>query len=581
MPFFYCEKRAEQGKSCRDFQYANNRRPCGNTKIKFYRGKAMFRYLKKIWLSINEIKRNVPDTPADDPTDEEQPISRKLQDNLKIFKGFVGDSADIIIREFTIGKINPVDALLIYVDGLVNTDIVNSHIMKSLMLFEGELLIKAEQGSVKIGELMRSVIYSGEMQEIDNFKQIIDSCLYGDAVLLVDGLDKGLDISTKGWEKRSVSEPQTESVVRGPREGFTENMRTNTSLLRRKLRTPALRMDHMNIGKKTFTSICVCYLEGVADPEVITTIKQRLSNIDTDSILETGYIEQYIEDAPYSIFSTMAYSEKPDVTAAKMLEGRVAIMVDGTPFVLTAPMLFLEHFQSAEDYYTKPFHSNLIRLLRYLAFFIACFGPALYIAFSTYHQELIPTTLLFTMAESREGIPFPAFIETLLMVITFEILSEAGLRMPKPIGQAVSIVGALVVGEAAVSAGFVGAPIVIVIAITAVSGFIVPTLLTSISILRLIFIVLSTAMGGYGILIGFLGMLVHLASLRSFGVPYMGYIAPTRPGMMKDVFTRTFLWKMHFRPHGLAKGDTTRQQFQYPPVPEDPQDDKNDDSKGE
>ncbi len=542
----------------------------------------MFRYLKKIWMSINEIKRNVPDTPASEPEDQEVNISEDLQENLKAIKEFVGDSKDIIIREISIGKDKSIDAAVLYIDGMVNTSTIHEDILKPLMLFEVNLSFKCLKSTEKLNDLMRSVIYSGEMHPVKTYKDLIDCCLSGDALLIVDGLDQAIDIgSSKGWEKRGVTEPQTESVVRGPREGFTENFRTNTALLRRKLKTSSLRMDHMILGKKTQTSICVAYLDGVADPEVIATVKQRLKNINTDSILESGYIEQFIEDAPYSIFSTISYSEKPDVIAAKMLEGRVAILVDGTPFVLTVPMLFLEHFQSAEDYYTRPFHSNIIRLLRYLSFFIACFGPALYIAFSTYHQELIPTTLLFTMAEAREGIPFPAFIETLLMVVTFEILNEAGLRMPRPIGQAVSIVGALVVGEAAVSAGFVGAPIVIVIAITAVSGFIVPTLNSSVSILRLIYIVLATAMGGYGILIGFLGMLVHLASLKSFGIPYMGYIAPTRPGIMKDVFTRTFLWKMHFRPHGIAKGDTTRQQFDYPPVQEDPQDDKNDEDKGD
>ncbi|QAT50284.1 hypothetical protein EQM14_11225 [Caproiciproducens sp. NJN-50] len=261
-------------------------------------------------------------------------------------------------------------------------------------------------------------------------------------------------MSTKGWEKRSVSEPQSETVVRGPREGFTENLRTNTSLIRRKIRNEHLRVDHMTVGRKTQTDICLIYLDGVADPQVVDTVKYRIGHLDVDSILESGYIEEYIDDAPFSPFATIGYSEKPDVVAARILEGRTAIVVDGTPFVLTAPMLFIESFQTAEDYYTRPLYASLTRILRFVAFLIAVFGPAVYISLTAFHQELLPTTLLFTIAKAREGTPFPAFVEALIMLFAFEILREAGIRLPRPVGQAIGLVGAAVLG--ATGAGIFG-----------------------------------------------------------------------------------------------------------------------------
>ena len=228
----------------------------------------------------------------------------------------------------------------------------------------------------------------------------------------------------------------------------------------------------MTIGRKTKTAVCLVYLKGVANPQVVEEAKRRLERIDTDGILESGYIEQFIEDAPLSIFSTIGNSEKPDTVAAKILEGRIAVLVDGTPFVLTFPMLFIEGFQSSEDYYSRPYYASLVRVIRFIAFMVSVLGPGIYVAVTTFHQELIPTPLLFTIAAAVEGTPFPTMIEVLVMGVIFEILREAGIRLPRPVGQAISIVGALVVGESAVSAGLIGEPVVIVIALTAVSSFV-------------------------------------------------------------------------------------------------------------
>jgi spore germination protein KA len=287
--------------------------------------------------------------------------------------------------------------------------------------------------------------------------------------------------------------------------------------------------------------------------------------IRTDSILESGYIEQYIEDAPASLFDTVGYTEKPDVVAAKILEGRVAIVADGTPFVLTVPYLFVEAFQAAEDYYFRPFFTTLMRLIRIIGYAITVLGPAFYVAVTSFHQELIPTSLLITMARAREGVPFPAFVESLVMIVTFEIIREAGIRLPRPVGQALSIVGALVIGQSAVSAGLIGAPMVIVVAITAVAGFLVPTQYNAAAVLRLILLGLSGMFGGFGRPIGILGMLVHLSALESFGYPYLSPTVPFDLEGTKDAALRAPLWIMLSRPSGMAS-DEQRKKYMVPPV---------------
>jgi spore germination protein KA len=375
-------------------------------------------------------------------------------------------------------------------------------------------------------------------------------------------------INSKGWEKRSVTEPGSEAVVRGPRESFVENLRTNTSLIRRKIKNSALIVESMIIGRKTRTNISIAYINGVAKPELISEVKRRLKGIRTDSILESGYIEQFIEDAPGSVFATIGYTEKPDVAAAKILEGRVAILVDGTPFVLTAPFVLLESFQAAEDYYFRPYFATMTRIIRIIGFFITIMAPALYVAATTYHQELIPTSLLITFAQAREGVPFPAFVESLIMIITFEILREAGIRLPRPVGQALSIVGAFVIGESAVSAGIIGAPMVIVVAITAVSGFLVPAQNNSVVALRYIMLILGAALGGFGITLGLIGALVHMSSLESFGYPYLSPMSPFDVEDSKDSVIRAPLWLMISRPKGMAV-DEQRREYEIPPPAEE------------
>lgn len=500
------------------------------------------------------------------PDNEEKLITGNLTADLELIREMMGTSSDIKVHEFKYGENSSQKGALLFIDGLVNNDVVTQSILKPLILSKSLNNYQAGEMKNTLDIVKQTVIYSGDIVERHTIGELIEGCLSGDTVFLSEGFDKALVISSKGWDKREVSEPQTEPVVRGPREGFTENFRTNTALIRRRIKSPHLRMDHLTIGKKTDTNVCVVYLEGVANPDIVDTVKVRLKTISTDSIIDSGYIEQYIEDHPYSIFQTIGYSEKPDVIASRILEGRIAVVVDGTPFVLTMPMLFVESFQTAEDYYIKPYFASMTRLMRFFAFFLTVSAPAIFVALTTYHQEFIPTTLLLTIAAAREGTPFPAFLEALIMVFAFEILREAGLRLPRPVGQAISIVGALVMGEAAVSAGIVGAPMVITIAFTAVAGFVVPDQNDAASILRLILLFLASVLGAYGLVLGFLGILIHLASLKSFGVPYNSSLAFLKN--MQDSYIRMPLWTMTKRPESIAKGDIQRKQYNTPPSSE-------------
>jgi spore germination protein KA len=508
---------------------------------------------------------------------ESKEIKKQLQENLNSLRAMLGNSNDLKIHPLRFGPDGALAGALVFIDGLVDNPTLTDAILRPVNGWRlKDNCLPAGQELLDV--LQQEVLCAGDIKAVQSLTELVSGCLAGDTALLLEGCAGGLLVGTKGWEKRSVTEPLSEAVVRGPREGFTENLRTNTALIRRKIRNKELRVDQMTVGRKTQTDVCLMYLSGVADPKVVEMVKYRIGLLDVDSILESGYIEEYIEDAPFSPFPTVGYSEKPDVVAARILEGRIAIVVDGTPFVLTAPMLFIESFQSAEDYYTRPLYASVIRMMRFVAYFITVFAPAVYIALTTFHQELIPTILLFTIASAREGTPFPAFIEGLIMVFAFEILREAGIRLPSPVGQAISIVGALIMGDAAVAAGLVGAPMVITVAITAVAGFLVPNQNESGSILRVVMMVLAAVAGGYGIAMGFLAVLIHLASLTSFGVPYFEGVTWTSD--LQDSVVRMPLWSMVKRPQNIARGDTTRRRFFVPPFrPYAPQDD--DDPEGE
>lgn len=495
-------------------------------------------------------------------------LSRQLPENLQVLKKVMDKNSDFIIREIEFGKKNEIQGAIVFIDGLVEKTLINENIMKPLMLdaikTDSELLIDKRNLFTQIKE---SILTVAEVNEIKSLNQVLETILSGDTVLLLNGSELGLKIGTRGWESRSVQEPQTEVAVRGPREGFTENLRTNTSLIRRRIKSPDLILETMKIGNVTKTDICIGYLRGIVNQEILDELRARLEKINIDGILESGYIEELIEDEPFSIFATVGNTEKPDIVAGKILEGRVVVLTDGTPMALTLPYLFLESLQSSEDYYSRPWLVTLIRIIRFFALIATLFLPAVYVAAQTYHTEMLPTSLLITMAADREGVPFPVFVEITLLGVFFEVLREAGVRLPRPIGQAVSIVGALVLGEAAVNAGLVSNPSVLVTAMAGIAAFIIPSQNDSLTIIRLSFTVLSATAGFFGILIGVLFILTHMVSLRSFGVPYLSPLAPGSFRDLKDIFIRVPIWMMETRPRSMRTNDQVRQKSDLQPKP--------------
>ncbi len=354
--------------------------------------------------------------------------------------------------------------------------------------------------------------------------------------------------------------PTTQNVIRGPKEGFVEKTDVNISLVRRRLKTKDLRVENLTLGSVTNTKISLMYLDKIAKKEIIDEIRRRLNSIKIDSILDSGYIEELIKDDRYSFFPEFMNSEKPDSVVAGLLEGRVAIFVDGNAYVLTAPALFVDFLQVSEDYYHHFIVSTFIRMLRYISAFLTLFVPAGFIALVTFHQEMIPTPLLISIASQREGIPFPAFVEAIMMEGVFEILREAGIRMPRVIGPAISIVGALVLGQAAVEAGIVSAAMVIVVSITAISSFVIPnySMAYAIRIIRFAYMLLAGMFGLYGIFMGIIALILHLCKLKSIGVPYMTPIAPKTRYGTKDTIIRYPLWLNKTRPAGISVSNSPR-----------------------
>ncbi|MDQ0199626.1 spore germination protein KA [Neobacillus ginsengisoli] len=498
---------------------------------------------------------------------EELPILRDYQENISRIKEEFGSSTDIVFREIGFSKDR---GTIVYVDGLADNQMISEFFLETLT------------EDTKIEEvdsfqwMLNMATGLGSVKTIKNWNDVYDAILSGNTVIFLDGYNKAINVETKGWEKRAISEPTTQLSIRGPKDSFTETLRTNTALIRRRIKSPNLWLETMKIGTVSQTDIGLMYIKGIANEKIVKEVKERLNRIEIDSIIASGFIEQLIEDQTWTTFPTTFHSERPDVVVSHLLEGRIAIIVDGTPFVLTAPAIFIQFFQAADDYYSRFDISTGIRLLRILAFFIALIGPSTYIAATTFHQEMIPTTMAIAIAAQRESVPFPAFVEALIMEVTFEILREAGLRLPRAVGQAVSIVGALVIGQAAVQAGFVSPVMVIVVSITAIANFSTPVFAMAIAarLLRFVLMGLATILGFYGIMLGLMFMTIHLCSLRSFGIPYMSPLAPFNIRNQQDIFVRFPIWAMKNRPMFISKGNMARtgeNQKPEPPKQEDNQ----------
>lgn len=499
-----------------------------------------------------------------DPSKPENlPISSDVKENIARINEELGNSTDINIRHFQVGS--QIGAL-VFVDGLVDA--------KSISDFLLEPFIEKDTNLPPVDffqYIIDKAVALGSITTIKNWQQVYDSLLSGNTIIFINGYEKAISGEVKGWEKRSISEPTTQLSIHGPKDAFTETLRTNTALIRRRIKSPNLWLETMKIGEVTQTDIGIMYLKGIANDKIVEEVKNRLNRIKIDSILSSGYIEQLIEDQTWTSFPTTYHTERPDVVSSQILEGRIAILVDGDPFVVTVPVVFVQFFQAPDDYYSRFDISTAIRLLRILAYFIALIGPSTYIAATTFHQEMIPTTLMIAIAAQRENVPFPAFVEAMIMEVTFELLREAGLRLPRAVGQAVSIVGALVIGQAAVQAGIVSPMMVIVVSITAIANFSTPVFAIAVSarVLRFILMLMATILGFYGMMLGLMFITIHLCSLRSFGIPYMMPLAPFNIKNQQDVFIRAPIWAFQNRPQFISKGNLARIGRNQKPGPPD------------
>lgn len=483
---------------------------------------------------------------ASQPNDQpSKVIQSSLQDQIDYIREKTGNSIDVVIRKLQLRDGNAPDVAVVFVEGISDSKAINDFLIESII---HKSTIPSSRPIFEI--LFEKVVALGDVKEITDWDNLYLSLMSGESIILVDGAQKVISASTRGGEQRSIEEPGSQVTVRGPRDGFTENIRTNTSLIRKRIQNPNLWLENMKIGSVTKTDVSIMYIKGIAKDEIVEEIRDRLKRIEIDSILESGYIEQLIEDQAFTTFPTLYHTERPDMVAGNLLEGRVAIIVNGTPFVLIAPAVFIQFFQSVEDYYGRPDIATALRFLRILIFFISIIAPAAYIAVTTFHQEMIPTQLLIAIAAQRETVPFPAFFEALIMEVSFEILREAGVRMPRAVGSAISIVGALVIGQAAVQAGIVSPAMVIIVAITAIANFATPAFAVAISsrLIRFGFMFAAATFGFYGIILGVIILAVHLCSLRSFGVPYLTPIAPLIPENLGDTIVRLPLWAQKKRP---------------------------------
>ncbi|MFC4770295.1 spore germination protein [Effusibacillus consociatus] len=487
-------------------------------------------------------------------------LTSDLQENLTILKRAIGHSPDVVIREIVIGSMK-LPGAIVFVDNLVDKQTIQAEILRSLVLESPEIqnnqIPPLKQLTVY---LQRNTITAGEARTGKTLDELSLFVLSGDTVVLVDGSSEFLIIGTRKIPSRNVEAPLTEISVRGPFDSFIEVLRINMALIRRRVRDPNLAFEPFYVGRRGKSELVIAYIKGIANEELVTEVKQRLSAIDIDEAPDSGFIEQLIEDNFLSPFPQAQVTERPDKVASAILQGRVAIMLDGSPFALLVPVTFAQLLQAPEDYYDRWIIGSLIRLLRYSTAFISVFLPALYIALVSFHPGLIPSKLALSIAASREGVPFPAAIEAFLLEATLEILREAGLRLPKPIGPTVGIVGGLVIGEAAVAAGIVSPIMVIIVALGAISSFSIPSYSVAITfrILRFGFMISAAMLGLYGIIIAYIFLNVHIVRLQSFGTVYSAPFAPYKFTDWKDLVLRFPLALFKKRPASIDVEDEER-----------------------
>ncbi len=461
-------------------------------------------------------------------------ICKSYLENLHKIKNDFNDCSDFNIKEFEISKKR---AFVAVMDGLVSSLALSQLVMSPLLSFDE----KAEEDIIQ--QIKSGVVQNVEMSEVEDFDNAYYFLMSGFAILIVDGSDRGLALGIQGWAKRNVSDPSNEANVKGAKEGFVECLNDNKALLRKRLKTSHLKMRQLCIGKTASTGVVIAYIDNRAQAELVDEIEKRITGADFDCLLDYGMLLPFLDTDVKSFFSCVGNTERPDVAVSKLLEGRVVVLVDSTPFAIYLPYLFSDNFQSLDDYDNPPFYSGFIRLIKAFSFLLAVFLPAVYVAVGTFHQELMSTNLLFTIAAEEITTPFSLMTEALFLLIFYEIMREAGLRLPRTVGHAVSIIGGIIIGETSVEAGLIGAPMLVVVAITAIASYVVYPLYESVSVIRFAFILAGGIAGLYGMIILAGVMFINICALNPFGTPLSAPFSPYNKRSGVDMLYRAN-WKI-------------------------------------
>jgi spore germination protein KA len=483
-------------------------------------------------------------------------IVEPLIENIDFFEQLVGNNHGVHRRNLKLNGTAGVDAVLLFVDGLVNAQMINDSVMQPLLKHSLQ-----KKDALLLEEISERVIPNLKVEFQEIWSEIIDKMFTGHTILLVDGVKKGLVLGTQKWQDRGVEDATSEQIIGGPRESFSETLETNTMLLRRRIKSYSLQMDHLQLGDLTKTDIVVTYVKGVVNPKLVKEVKERIGRIQTDSIQSVMALEEFIEDNTFSVMPQMMKTERPDKSVGHLLDGGIVVLVDGSPNSLLLPVVFWNFLYSPEDYNERLYTTIILRTLRFGALGFALALPSLYIAISSFHHEMIPIGLLQIVVSGKRDVPFPILVEVFIMEIILEMIREAGVRLPNKVGPAISIVGALVLGDAAIQAKLASPATVTVVALTAIANFSIPSFSVALSIrvLRFGFMIASGVLGIFGFMAISFVLLIHLCSLRSFGVPFLAPVSPLIPSDLKDTQVRMPIWMMQKRPKFLGSMDGIRQ----------------------
>lgn len=509
---------------------------------------------------------NKPDTTDENKKNkdshETKLISKKLSDNIDYLKKAysIPKNGDIVLREFDIvAKDKTIPASIIFYDGMTDRNIIDLAILQPLMLLSNlEVKGKEDQLSEYIS---KHLLVHNQTKITQKMSKVIDEINFGGCGVFIDGIDVAFACDVKGWEHRGVDRPEIESVVRGPQEGFTETLRVNTALVRKILKDEDLIVEDVSVGKRSKTPCSLLYIKDIVNDSLVEEVRKRLKSIKIDYIFDTGELEQYLEDNPFMTTPQIIATERPDRVAAVLTEGKVAVIMSGSPFALVMPTTNFDLLQSPEETYIRFPYVNLIRIVRMMAMFVSLLLPGLYVAITNFHHEMIPTDLLLAIEASREKVPFPSVVEILIMEFSFELILEAGIRRPGPLGPTLGIIGALILGQAAVAANIVSPILIIIVAVTGIGSFAIPNFGLGLSyrLLRFIFIFLASMAGFLGITFGLFIYGVWSCSVKSFGVPFMTPVGPKTSSNFLVQFMRSPIWKQEKRHDYLNVKDANKQ----------------------